>query len=136
MKTKVYRNGVGPSEAEIQTDFFNWLDVMSPYHPELALCFSVPNGSYKSPAARGLFRRTGLRPGVPDTCLPCRGVIDGKAYIGLFIEFKSKKGVLSGQQAVWCNALRNAGHFVRVCREWTEAANIVIEYLELPLTRL
>lgn len=132
--TKEYRNSVGPTEAQIQTDLFNWLDIMSPYHPELALAFSIPNGSYKSISARMLHKRTGLKPGVPDLCLPLASA--DKKYIGLFIELKAKRGTVSEAQKLWIDALRNAGHRVEVCRSWTDAANIVIEYLGLNLTRL
>lgn len=123
-----------PSENQIQSAFFSWCAINEKKYPELSLCFAVPNGSHKSPAARSLFKATGLKPGVPDVCLPVRGVIDAKAYIGLFLEFKSKKGVLSDSQRVWIDALQNAGHYVAVVRDWVTAANVVSNYLDLGLS--
>jgi hypothetical protein len=52
-----------PTENQIQADFFSWLSLHQKKHPELALFYAIPNGSHKSPAARGLFQRTGLKPG-------------------------------------------------------------------------
>lgn len=123
-----------PSENQIQSAFFSWCALNEKKHPELSLCFAVPNGSHKSPAARSLFKATGLKPGVPDVCLPVRGVIDAKAYIGLFIEMKSAKGVLSPQQKLWIDALKNAGHYVAVVRDWQAAAGLVSKYLDLGLS--
>jgi hypothetical protein len=57
-------------------------------------------------------------------------------YSGLWIEFKSKHGQLSDNQKWWIDQLRSESHRVEVCRSWIEAANITIEYLNLPITKL
>lgn len=120
-----------PSENQIQAAFFHWCALNEKKHPALSLIFAVPNGSHKSPAARSLFKATGLKSGVPDVCCPVRGSLRKRPYIGLFLEFKSKKGVLSETQKVWIEALQNAGHRVEICRDWVSAANVVNEYLGL-----
>lgn len=129
-----------PTENEIQQAFFSWLDVVAVAHPAVSLFFSIPNGSHKSPAARGLFKRTGLKPGVPDVHLPVKGFSgkwEGPERLanGLWIEFKSKKGILSPEQKLWIEALRSQGHRVEVCRSWPAAANVVIEYLGLKMQK-
>lgn len=140
MKTIVHN--LGPSENEIQAAFFDWLSRHESKHPELSLCFAIPNGSHKSPAARGLFKRTGLKPGVPDCFLPVAGYggdgvpMSQMVCKGLWIEFKSKRGTVSETQRWWGEALKAYGHRVEVCRSWTDAANIVIEYLNLPMENL
>lgn len=122
-----------PTENEIQAAFFQWIDLTAHRHPSLQLCFAVPNGSHKSPAARALFRRTGLRPGVPDVHIP----IPQGIYAGLWIEFKKKRGGrLSEAQKGWCERLTSQGHRVIVARSWVEAANEVITYLNLPTPKL
>lgn len=138
MPTKTYRNGVGPSENEIQAAFFDWLAVHEKKYPDLSLMFAIPNGSHKSPAARGLFKRTGLKPGVPDCCLPIAlvGSLLKPGYVSLWIEFKSKRGVISDVQQAWIAALRANAHRVEICRSWIEAANVVIDYLDLPMEML
>lgn len=128
------------SEAQIQAAFFDWLVLHEKKHPELGLFYAIPNGANKSPAARGLFKRTGLKAGVPDVHLPisCGNYLHGEWEVsyGLWIEFKSKAGALSQQQMEWHTKLMRQGHHVRVCRSWTEAANITIDYLNLPIKKL
>jgi hypothetical protein len=124
-----------PTEAQTQAAFFSWLALHEKKHPELALFYAVPNGSFKSPAARGLFKRTGLKAGVPDCHLPITDAAWG-VYSGLWIEFKSDKGRLSEAQLKWIDALRKVGHQVEICRSWIEAANAVIAYRNLPIPKL
>lgn len=126
------------TENQIQADFFTWLALHEKKHPELGLFYAIPNGSHKSPAARGLFKRTGLKAGVPDVHLPVkqyRGSIKSM-YCGLWFEFKARKGKVSDAQTDWMARLEAAGHWVAVCRSWTEAANITIDYLNLPLDKV
>ena len=119
------------TEAKIQADFFTWLSQYEKRFPELQLWYSVPNGSHKSPAARSLHKRTGLKSGVPDTHLPvAKGI-----HAGLWIEFKSKVGKVSPTQKEWAEKLLVQGHEVKVCRTWTDAANATIDYLNLPLKK-
>lgn len=129
------------SENKIQADFFSWLALHEKKYPELALFYAIPNGSHKSPAARGLFQRTGLKAGVPDVHLP---IVSDEwddrhrepRYKGLWIEFKSKRGVVSASQKEWAVKLQAHEHRVEICRSWIEAANITIEYLELPIKKI
>ncbi len=136
------KSSIGPSENEIQASFFEWLDYVAVKNPEVALFYAIPNGSYKSPAARAMFKRTGLKSGVPDCHLPVSGYMGDVAPIekiaakGLWIEFKSKRGVLSEAQKVWIEALRSQGHRVEVCRDLASAANATIEYLNLKFKKL
>jgi len=52
-----------PSEHEEQAMLVKWLDAKKiPF-------FAVPNGAHKSPAARGKFKREGVRAGAPDIVL-------------------------------------------------------------------
>lgn len=120
------------TENQIQTAFFDWVRVHEKQFPELALCYAVPNGSYKSFTARMVHQATGLRSGVPDVHLP----IADRINIGLWIEFKSKTGKVSPTQKAWCERLLVRGHRVEICRSWIDAANIVIEYLNLPLKKI
>lgn len=127
------------TENQIQADFFTWLALYEKKHPELGLFYAIPNGSHKSPAARGLFKRTGLKAGVPDVHLPVPELEhwafgdDGK--VGLWIEFKAEKGKVSPTQKEWHERLEKQQHRVEVCRSWTEAADITIDYLNLPIKK-
>ena len=121
-----------PTENEIQAAFFRWVDLTANRHPSLRLVYAVPNGSHKSPAARGLFQRTGLRPGVPDIHVP----IPMGRHCGLWLEMKAKRGQLSEAQKGWIERLELVGHRVEVVRSWTDAANAVIDYLKIPIEKL
>jgi hypothetical protein len=121
------------TENQIQAAFFEWVSIHSKRHPELELFYAIPNGSHKSPAARGLFKRTGLKAGVPDVHLP----YSPRPYTsGLWIEFKARNGILSSAQKWWIDKLTVGGYQVHVCRSWSEAANITIDYLKLPLEKI
>lgn len=118
----------GPSENQIQAAYFEWATLASRKYRELLAVYHVPNGSYKSPSMRGLFKRIGQKAGVPDVHLPVAR--DGKS--GFWIEFKSKKGRLSDIQKVWISLLESLGHVVIVSRDWMEAADATLEYLGKP----
>jgi hypothetical protein len=120
------------TESQIQSDFFRWLSLHEKRYPELSLCYAIPNGAHKSVASRMKFKREGLKAGVPDVHLPIAAGI----HAGLFIEFKSGTGRLSESQKDWKTRLETFGHKVDVCRDWTDAANIVIDYLALGVERV
>jgi hypothetical protein len=125
------------SEDEIQATFIEWVDTYKEKYPDLKLIHSVPNGSHKSKVVRWIMQLCGLRPGVPDIHLAKDNLDYRKdGYFGLWIEFKTPKGVLSAEQKQWAEMLTQAGHLVIVCRSWTEAVNAVIKYLRLPLETL
>jgi hypothetical protein len=121
-----------PSEAQIQSDFFRWVDMHSKRHPELLLCYSIPNGSHKSPASAGLHKRTGLKSGVPDVHLP----IAKGLFVGWWCEFKSKHGSVAVNQKEWHRRLSAHGHRVCIARSWDAAANELIDYLQLPIPKI
>jgi hypothetical protein len=115
----------GPTENQIQIAYIEWAELRSRKIPELQLVYHIPNGSHKSPAARGLFKRLGQKAGVPDIHLP----IGRGQYIGLWIEFKSDKGRISEVQKRWHRLLEASGHRVVMSKDWKEAANITLDYL-------
>jgi hypothetical protein len=120
------------TESQIQSAFFEWLSLHEKKYPELSLCYAIPNGAHKSIASRMKFKREGLKAGVPDVHLPIAAGID----IGLWIEFKAPKGKLSDVQIDWLYHLMARGHQTHTCRSWEAAANIVIDYLNLPIEKL
>lgn len=119
------------SEDEQQALFFEWVDEHKEKHPALDRIFAVPNGSNKSIAQRIVMKITGLRPGVPDVCVPIANV----HYIGLWIEFKRPGGgTVSLEQGLWHRKLAASGHDVRVYDSAMEAIARVIQYLNLDMS--
>lgn len=112
-------------EHDIQAAFVTWCRLHEKKYPELKLAFAVPNGGHRHAATAARLKAEGVRPGVPDWCLPvARG-----GYIGLFVEFKSSKGKPSPAQLEYIGLLKTAGHRVVVCNDFLVAAEVVKMYL-------
>lgn len=95
-------------------------------YPELSLCFHIPNGGSRDPREAHNLRMQGVKPGVPDICLP----VPRNGYAALYIELKRKSGgVLSDNQRVWLKALNRAGNRAVVCKGFDEARTEILEYL-------
>ena len=116
-----------PTEDAEQAALFRMAALHEAKYPDLALMFSIPNGSYKSPAARRLFKATGLRSGVSDIFLPALRLGKG----GLWIEMKrTKGGVVSDAQAAWQTSMIEQGYAAVVACGWEAAWAIITDYLE------
>ena len=114
------------TEAQEQIAVMKWAELQSGKYPELTLLFYIPNGSNKSPAQAGLFKAMGLKSGVPDLFLP----VARQCYHGLFIEMKTKKGVLSASQKWWLTELKKQGYMTSVAKGFDEAIKTLKEYLK------
>ena len=113
------------SEAQEQIAVMRWAELQSNKYPKLKLLFHIPNGSNKSEAQAGLFKAMGLKSGVPDLFLP----VARQCYHGLFIEMKTKKGVLSTSQEWWLFELQKQGYRVDIARSCEEAIETLRGYL-------
>ena len=125
-----------PTENAEQASLFCEAALRVDKYPELRLLLSIPNGSYKSPAARRLFKATGLKSGVPDILLPVMRPVralagaDYDLHAGLWIELKrTKGGVVSAEQTQWIADLNEQGYLAVVCYGWRAAWAVIIEYL-------
>ncbi|NMC30736.1 MAG: VRR-NUC domain-containing protein [Pelolinea sp.] len=105
-------------------------------YPEVEWLFAVPNGAKLPYTGKGKQRRSrqavilkaeGLKPGVPDLCLP----VPAGGYHGLWIEMKSfRKGAkVSKDQAEWLKQLQVYGFCCKVCVGWVEARDEIMLYL-------
>ena len=115
----------GPSEAQIQEAYFQWAALHVRKYPELEALYHVPNGSNKGKAGGAIFKRQGLKAGVPDVCLP----VPTANGAGLYLEFKTKIGRVSDSQKEWIERLRRYGHKVEVVRDTDEAINQTLDFL-------
>ena len=116
-----------PTEDQEQIALVNWARMQEKRYPELRLLFHIPNGGSRGKAEAGRFRAMGVRPGVPDLCLP----VPVGGYHGLYIELKrAKGGRVSAEQREWMDALRELGYCAAVCRGWEDAARIITWYLD------
>jgi hypothetical protein len=113
------------SEHDEQAALFQWAAWIEPRLPVLKLLHAIPNGGYRAKRTAALLKQEGVKPGVPDVCLPvARG-----AYHGLYVELKSGRNTISDYQEQWIEALRTQGYFVDICWGWQQAARVIADYL-------
>ena len=115
-------------ERDEQTALFEWAAVMVNSYPELELMHHIPNGGSRNKIEAVNLKRQGVKPGVPDICLP---VARGN-YHGLYIELKAGNNKTTDKQDKWLSALNKQGYAVCICRSWLEAKEKILKYLEAP----
>lgn len=116
-----------PSESVEQQCLFRWAAYQTGKYAELCMLHHIPNGGKRSKSEAIRFKAEGVKPGLPDICLPvARG-----GYHGLYIELKRRKGgTVSGEQQGWIKALTREGYRATVCKGWEEAAAEIVSYLD------
>ena len=116
----------GATEADEQVLLMRWAAYSLGRYPKLRMLHHIPNGGSRNHAEAAHLRAQGVRPGVPDLCLPvARG-----GYHGLYIELKRRVGGrLSEEQKGWLEALRRNGYRAVRCDGWEDAARVIAEYL-------
>lgn len=115
-----------------QVALFSWAALYVSQYPALKNIFSIPNGGHRHISVAKKLKAEGVRAGVPDIFL----AQPNSEYAGLFIEMKSEKGTISDAQAEWLERLETARYRCEVCYSWTAAANIIIDYLNLPIEKV
>jgi hypothetical protein len=118
---------VGSLERDEQSLLIEWCDMMSARIPGLNMIYHIPNGGSRNKAEAANLKKQGVRPGVPDLCLP----IASRGYHGLYIEMKTKDGVTSKDQKDWIMSLREQGYAAKVCRGFEDAKEFICKYLEV-----
>ena len=115
-----------PTEAQEQTTLFQWAGIMAGKWPELRLLHAIPNGGSRNPVEARHLKEQGVKPGVPDICLP----VPNKIYHALYIELKRRKeGRTSDAQRQWIADLNGYGNRAVVCMGWEEARDVILDYL-------
>lgn len=115
------------TEAEEQAALFQWAEYQKGKYPQLEMMYHIPNGGSRNKIEAARLKAQGVKPGVPDICLPvARGM-----HHGLYIELKrSKGGRVSGEQSEWMSKLILCGYAVAICRGWESARDVIIKYME------
>lgn len=115
-----------PTENEEQATLFEWANFASGAYPELKLLYAIPNGGYRPPRTAAMLQRTGVKPGVPDLCLP----IARRGFSSLYIEMKrTQGGAVSAAQEIWIRNLNRVGNKAVVCKGFSEAKDEILKYL-------
>ena len=115
-----------PLESQEQRTLFQWLALNMGRHPELGLCFHIPNGGSRNAREAHNLKLQGVKAGVPDLFLP----VPHGEYHGLFIEMKrTKGGRVSDEQKEWITALSGQGYKCVVTKGWEDAAEQIKAYI-------
>ena len=117
---------VTSTEAEEQAALFRWAAYSRGKYPELELLYHIPNGGSRNLLEARNLKAQGVKPGVPDICLP----VPSGRFTALYIELKrSSGGRVSEAQRGWIGALNRAGCRAVVCHGWDEARQEIERYL-------
>lgn len=120
---------ITPLENMEQTWLFQWTAMQEKKYPELVLMHHIPNGGYRSKTTAKKLKAEGVKPGVPDICLP----VSRHGYHGLYIELKRIGGKTSQEQYKWISMLETQGYKAIVKEGWVEAAKELIDYLGMDI---
>ena len=112
-------------EEDQQKALIEWRDTYAPSLEDLRRLVMIPNGAGMLPGVGGQAKAMGLTKGVWDLFL----AVPIPPFGGLWIEMKSAKGVLSEAQVEW--QVGGWGYQHYVARSWTDAAEAVLEYLDV-----
>lgn len=109
-----------------QEALFRWARLSEGRWPELRWLHHVPNGGLRSKAVAARLKAAGVKPGVPDVCLP----VPRGGYHGLYIELKVGKNRPTEHQRAWLDHLQEAGYCAAVCWGWEAAKGQIEWYLQ------
>ena len=125
------------SEDGNQAAIFCWAQMNLAKYPALKWLHAIPNGGSRHIATATKLIATGVKSGVWDIFLPCPIQTEwAEQYAGLYIEMKiekrrnQKNGGLTDEQVMFGTYAKSVGYYCKVCYNWEEARDILIEYLE------
>lgn len=108
-----------PTELREQINLCNWMD------KSRILYFAIPNGGSRHMLEALNLKRSGVKRGVPDICIP----VASQGYHGLYIELKRVKGgKISIEQTQWLDNLSYNGYKATVAYGCDHAQQIISEY--------
>ena len=113
------------TEDDIQATCFEF--VAMKYYRIKHLFFAIPNGGKRHIKTAVRMKKTGTKSGVPDSFF----ALPSGAWHGLFVEFKSKKSVLSDNQKIYKTSLSHVGYKVVVVKSVDEFIKEFVSYLNL-----
>lgn len=114
------------TESQEQQAIMQWAGLAQGKYPELALLHHIPNGGKRDKVTAAILRREGVKPGVPDLCLP----VPRGGYHGLYLELKAGSNVPTGNQLWWIEKLSEQGYWAGWCVGADEAIHKIKKYLE------
>lgn len=114
-------------EHDHQCALFRWAALHEKRYPELKLLHASANGGKRNLIVAMKLKKSGVKAGVPDICLP----VSRGTYHALYIELKVGKGKPSPAQLSWQALLKMHGNLAIVAYGWEEARQMIERYLTL-----
>lgn len=118
---------VKKSETTEQILVIQWCKCNECQYPALKWIYHNPNGGKREHNEAAVLKQMGVKAGVPDLNLP---IARGR-YIGLWIEMKFGDNRTTKEQDKWIEAMKEQGHYVKVCYSAQEACQVIEKYLNL-----
>ena len=115
-----------PTENAEQAALFQWAEYAKCKYPELGLMYAIANGGKRDKITAVTLQRTGVKPGVPDVCLPVPRGQHGSLYVEMKVV---NGGRVSKEQKEWIKNLTEAGNRAVVCKGWEAARDTIMDYL-------
>jgi len=112
-----------PSESAIQSTYITWLNLQYPAVADVTASFA--NGGKRDSRYGNRLKRESLKKGFPDIGI---FVAKGDKH-GMFIEFKSDRGIVRKEQKQAMSVLSAQGYRCAVCRSLEEAIDVTSSYL-------
>lgn len=119
-----------PSESAEAKAFMIWCEMHRLKYPELELIFHIPNGQDRDPKIGAILKSEGVKPGIPDYCLP----VARFPFFGLYLELKRCSGSrgLTTVQKKWSRHIKGQGYQFCEAHGWISASEQIEKYLNLP----
>ena len=95
------------------------------FYPDVLIA-AIPNGGDRTASERVRLHGEGVLAGMPDLCVLRRS----KGFGGLFVEMKTKVGVVSKEQSCIAKQLNGEGYLCVIARSADEGFKIIEEYLD------
>ena len=111
-------------EWEIQAEFISLIRYYEKQYPFLELIYSVPNEAKRTRFTANRLKSIGLKSGVSDIVFP----YPNGEYASLYLEFKTKTGIVSDNQKAYIKLLRGAKNRAEVVRSSKEALKLLEEH--------
>lgn len=112
-------------EHDEQVKLIAWARMQSGTLAPARKMFAIANGGSRNVVEAVNLKAEGVTRGIPDLFMP----YPSNGYHGLFIEMKTKKGVVSTEQADRLRQLQEDGYAAHVCRSFESAVEVIREYL-------
>lgn len=117
------------NEHQHQMKVIEWAFANEIAWPDLCWLYAIANaGAGAQRGQAGKMKAEGVKPGVPDLCLP----VPRAGFHGLYIEMKAIGGVETREQKNWLFGLRELGYYTCTAYGHEIAIQIIQAYIARP----